>query len=122
VRPAAGGIAFGTGSSSGTAVVDDPAAFFSSGSWIPVAIGIVLALGTSLTKMAARPALNVLTIGAAAPVVSAVEDIGSVALSLFALLIPVLVIFAVIAIIAGFVLIIRRFRRKKRAPLPQSSS
>ena len=35
VRPAAGGIAFGTGSASGTAVVSDPAAFFTSGSWVP---------------------------------------------------------------------------------------
>jgi len=122
VRPVSGGIAFGTGSSSGTAVVDDPAAFFSSGSWIPIAIGVALALGTSLTKMAARPALNAVTIGAAAPVVSTVEDIGSVALSLFALLIPVLVIFAVVGIIAGFVFIIRRFRRKKRDSLPQSSA
>ena len=61
VRPVAGGIAFGTGSASGTAVVTDPAAFFTSGSWVPIAIGVVLALGTHLTKMAARPVLNVAT-------------------------------------------------------------
>lgn len=117
VRPVAGGIAFGTGSSSGTAVVQDPGAFFTSGSWVPIAIGVVLALGTHLTKMAARPALNAITVGAAAPVVSTAEDISSVILSFLALLVPVLVIFAIGGVITAFVVAIRRFRRKRRERL-----
>ena len=116
VRPASGGIAFGTGSASGTAVVTDPASFFSSSAWVPVALGILLALGTHLAKMAARPALNLATAGLAAPAVSTAEDFGSVILSLLALLLPVLVIVAIGGIITAFVLALRRAsRRRSRA-------
>lgn len=114
VRPVAGGIAFGTGSASGTAVVTDPESFFTSGSWVPIAIGVVLALGTHLTKMAARPALNAVTAGAAAPAVSTAEDFGSVVLSFLALLIPVLVIVAIGGVIATFVVAITRYRKRRR--------
>lgn len=114
VRPVAGGIAFGTGSSSGTAVVKDPATFFTSYAWVPIAIGIVLALATHLTKMASRPVMNAVTVGAAAPVVSTAEDVGSVILSFVALLVPVLVIFGIIALIIGFIALFRRRFRKRR--------
>ncbi|MEO8094402.1 MAG: DUF4126 domain-containing protein [Pseudolysinimonas sp.] len=114
VRPAAGGIAFGTGSASGTAVVKDPAAFFTSYAWVPIAIGVVLALATHLTKMASRPVMNAMTVGAAAPVVSTAEDVGSVILSFVALLVPVLVIFGIIALVIGFVALFRRRFRKRR--------
>lgn len=122
VRPVAGGIAFGTGSTSGTAVVKDPAEFFTSFAWLPVAVGLLLALATHLTKMASRPVMNVATVGAAAPVVSTAEDLGSVILSFVALLVPVLVIFAIIGVIIGFTLLFRRKFRKRRdvaeAPFP----
>lgn len=114
VRPAAGGIAFGTGSATTTAVVTDPASFFTSNAWVPVVIGILLALVTHATKMASRPALNAATVGAAAPVVSTVEDIGSVILSVLALLLPILVIFAIGGIVVGFVMLFRRAARKRR--------
>lgn len=114
VRPVAGGIAFGTGSASQTAVVTDPASFFTSYAWVPVVIGVVLALATHVTKMASRPALNAVTVGAAAPVVSTAEDIGSVILSFLALLIPVLVIVAIGGVVIGFVLLLRRRTRRKR--------
>lgn len=111
VRPAAGGIAFGTGAASETAVVTDPASFFTSNAWVPIAIGVVLAFATHATKMLARPALNAATAGAAAPVVSAAEDISSVLLSLMALLVPVVGFVALLALIALVVLRIRRSRR-----------
>lgn len=114
VRPAAGGIAFGTGSATATAVVTDPASFFTSNAWVPIVIGILLALVTHATKMASRPALNAVTVGAAAPVVSTVEDIGSVILSVLALLLPILVIFAIGGIVVGFVMLFRRAARKRR--------
>ena len=117
VRPAAGGIAFGTGSATQTAVISDPASFFSSNAWVPVAVGVGLALATHLVKMAARPALNAVTAGAAAPIVSAVEDIGSVALSLFALLTPVLVIVGIGGLIAAAVTLFRRARRKHESQI-----
>ncbi|QAV69458.1 DUF4126 domain-containing protein [Salinibacterium sp. UTAS2018] len=111
VRPAAGGIAFGTGAASETAVVTDPASFFSSNAWVPVAIGIVLALGTHATKMAARPVLNAATAGVAAPVVSTLEDVSSVVLSLLALIVPVLGTIALVALVALLFVRVRRARR-----------
>ena len=116
VRPVAGGIAFGTGSASGTAVVKDPAAFFTSYAWVPIAIGVLLALATHLTKMASRPVLNAATVGVAAPIVSTAEDFGSVILSFLALLVPVLVIVAIGGVVVGFVALFRRrFRRRREA-------
>lgn len=114
IRPAAGGIAFGTGAASETAVVTDPAAFFSSHAWVPVAVGVLLAFGTHATKMLARPALNAASAGTAAPVVSAAEDLSSVLLSFMALLVPVI---GLVALIALVVLVIMRIRRSRRARL-----
>jgi len=113
VRPVAGGIAFGTGAASETAVVSDPASFFTSNAWVPVATGVVLALGTHTAKMLARPALNAATAGAAAPVVSAAEDVSSVLLSFMALLVPVLGILTLFSLI---ILVILRIRRARRQP------
>ncbi|EAR24385.1 hypothetical protein A20C1_02871 [marine actinobacterium PHSC20C1] len=112
VRPVAGGIAFGTGAAAETAVVTDPASFFSSNAWIPVAVGVVLALGTHAAKMLVRPALNAATAGTAAPVVSAVEDISSVLLSILALVVPVIGILALLGLITLVVLRIKRLRRR----------
>jgi uncharacterized membrane protein len=117
VRPVAGGIAFGTGSSSGTAVVKDPEQFFTSSAWVPILIGILLALATHIGKSVSRPALNVATVGTAAPVVSTAEDVGSVVLSILALLLPVLVLFALAGVIVSFVLLFRRFRRGRSKDL-----
>ncbi|WP_341954856.1 DUF4126 domain-containing protein [Salinibacterium sp. TMP30] len=115
VRPAAGGIAFGTGAASETAVVTDPAAFFTSNAWVPVAIGVVLAFATHTAKMLARPALNAATAGMAAPVVSAAEDVSSVLLSFMALLVPVVGFIVLIGLVALVVLRIRRSRRARLA-------
>ena len=114
VRPAAGGIAFGTGAASETAVVSDPAGFFTSHAWVPVAIGMLLAFGTHATKMLARPALNAATAGIAAPVVSTVEDISSVLLSVMALLIPVIGFLVLLGLITVVVVKVRRSRRARQ--------
>jgi hypothetical protein len=95
VRPTAGGLAFGSGSTSETLSVQDPAAFFESNQWVPIATGAMLALVVHLVKMTARPVLNAVTAGVAAPVVSVAEDIGSLFLSALALLLPILVIVSV---------------------------
>ena len=113
VRPAAGGIAFGTGSTSQTSVVTDPATFFSSNAWVPIAIGVLLALAIHATKTVVRPAMNIATAGAAAPVVSTIEDVSSVILSVLALLLPVLVIAALGGLLVGFVALFRRSRRRR---------
>ena len=123
VRPTAGGLVFGSGSTSETVAVTDPASFFSSNQWVPVATGVLIALLVHLTKMSARPVLNAVTAGVAAPVVSVVEDITSVVLSVLAVLVPVLIAVVVPALVIAVVVFIRRVRRNGgvhengRAPL-----
>ncbi|MBX7432491.1 DUF4126 domain-containing protein [Mycobacterium sp. Y57] len=112
VRPTAGGIVFGSGTAAQTAAVTDPGAFAQSGQWIPVAIGVIVALVVSLTKSTVRPAANVATAGTAAPVLSTVEDIASVTLVFLAILVPVLVLVA--AIVLAW-LAVRMIRRRRRA-------
>ena len=115
VRPTAGGIVFGSGTAAQTSAVADPGAFAQSGQWIPVAIGVVTALVVSLTKSTVRPAANVATAGMAAPVLSSVEDIFSVGLVFAAILIPVLVLVAVVALVWAAMRIVRRRRRRTAA-------
>src|SRR6185295_19179581 len=99
VRPTAGGIVFGSGTAAQTNAVADPGAFAQSGQWIPIVVGVVVALVVSLTKSAVRPAANVATVGVAAPVLSTVEDVASVGLVFLAILIPVLVLVALVALV-----------------------
>lgn len=111
VRPTSGGIVFGSGTAAQTSAVTDPGAFAQSGQWIPVLIGVVVALGVSLTKSAVRPAANVATAGVAAPVLSTVEDATSVGLVFLAILVPILVLVAVIALVWAMLRL-----RRRRAP------
>jgi Domain of unknown function (DUF4126) len=115
VRPTAGGIVFGSGTAAQTAAVTDPGAFAQTGQWIPIAIGVVTALVVSLTKSTVRPAANVATAGMAAPVLSTVEDITSIGLVFLAILVPVLVLVAVVALVWALFRIVRRRRRKGAA-------
>jgi hypothetical protein len=115
VRPTAGGIVFGSGTAAQTSAVADPGAFAQSGQWIPVAIGVVTALVVSLTKSTVRPAANVATAGMAAPVLSTAEDITSVGLVFLAILVPVLVLVAVLALLWAVIRIVRRRRRTATA-------
>lgn len=118
IRPAAGGIVFGTGAATQTAAVTDPAAFFESSAWVPVVTGVVIALVVHGAKMFVRPAANALTAGAAAPVLSTGEDIGAVMFSLFAILIPILVVVAIIGLVVLVFSIFRRLRRQRRSVAP----
>ncbi len=110
VRPTSGGIVFGSGTAAQTAAVTDPAAFAQSGQWIPVAVGVVVALVVSLTKSTVRPAANVATAGTAAPLLSTLEDIVSVVLVVLAILLPVLVLVAGVALGWAAARLIRRRR------------
>lgn len=114
VRPAAGGILFGTGTASETVAVTDPASFFASNQWVPIVIGIVLSLLVHTGKALARPAANAATFGLAAPVLSAAEDVSSVVLTILAILAPILVVLGLAGVVTGLVILIRRARRKRR--------
>ncbi|RSM73517.1 DUF4126 domain-containing protein [Actinoplanes sp. ATCC 53533] len=114
VRPTAGGLAFGAGSSSETVTVSDPGSFFGSHQWVPVAAGVVIALCVHGVKAASRPVVNATTAGLGAPVASTAEDFGSVLLSLLAILLPVLVLLAIVLLVFGGWWVIRRRRLRKR--------
>lgn len=114
VRPTAGGIVFGSGTAAQTAAVADPAEFARTGQWVPVAIGVVTALVVHLTKTTIRPAANVATAGVAAPVLSTIEDVTSVGLTVIAILVPALVLIVLVALIWAAVSLLRRRRRRNR--------
>jgi Domain of unknown function (DUF4126) len=122
VRPAAGGIVFGSGTAAQTAAVSDPGEWARSGGWIPVAIGVVVALVVSLTKTAVRPAANVATAGVAAPVLSTLEDVTSFGLVFVALLLPVLVLVILLALIWSGWRLRRRIRHRRGAPYAPPSA
>ncbi|GAA1876902.1 DUF4126 domain-containing protein [Asanoa iriomotensis] len=106
VRPTAGGLAFGAGTS--TATVSDPGSFFGSHQWVPVAVGVLLALGVHGIKATARPVVNVGTAGVGAPIVSTLEDIASVVMSVIALLLPVLILLFLVVFVLLFAWALRR--------------
>ena len=124
VRPTAGGLAFSSGVDATTVAVTDPEAFFASSQWVPIAIGVVLALGVHLAKATARPVVNAATAGVGAPVASVAEDAGAVALAFAALLAPILVLLGIVVLAVAVVVLVRRRRRSKRAaqghPSPSS--
>lgn len=114
VRPTAGGIVFGSGTSAQTPAITDPGAFFTSGSWVPVAGGVAIALLVHLAKSGTRAVGNVATAGVAAPVLSTTEDLSSIVLVVLALVLPPLVAVALIGLVVGSVLLVRSGRRKRQ--------
>ncbi|KAB1915283.1 MULTISPECIES: DUF4126 domain-containing protein [unclassified Micromonospora] len=114
VRPTAGGLAFGAGSSSETVTVSDPDTFFSTHQWVPVVVGVLLALGVHLLKSAARPVINATTAGFGAPVASTAEDATSAIMSVVAILLPVLVLVFLLGFVAFLFWFLRRRRERRR--------
>lgn len=123
VRPAAGGIAFGAGSSAETVRVDDPD-LLTGTAWVPIVIGVVIALAVHAVKATVRPAANVATVGLAAPVISTVEDVTSLGLSVLAIVVPVVALVVIAGLVVAVVLLLRARRRKSaaRGAAPPSAS
>ncbi|BCJ72642.1 membrane protein [Catellatospora sp. IY07-71] len=113
VRPTAGGMAFAAGSGSETVTVADPGTLWTEKLWIPIVIGLLIALTVHGVKATARPVLNVATVGMAAPVVSTVEDGASAGLSVVAIIIPFLVVLFLIGFVWWAVSMSRRRRRRR---------
>jgi amino acid transporter len=118
VRPTAGGIVFGAGSSSQTATVTDPGTFFGSHQWVPIAAGVIIAFTVHGVKAASRPVINATTAGFGAPVASTAEDIGSIVMSLLAILLPILVLLGLVLMVSSTIWVIRRRRQRKRERRP----
>ena len=104
-----------------TLAVTDPAAFFSSNQWVPVALGAGIALIVHLTKATVRPVVNVATVGLATPVISAVEDTGSIAVSILAILLPILILLVIPLVVWMIWWTVRR-RKKRNGRPPQEST
>ena len=117
VRPTSGGLVFGAAASAQTATVTDPAAFFQDNKWVPVAVGIAIALVIHLMKATARAGVNAVTAGFGAPVASTIEDVVSVSLALAAILLPVLVLVFLVLMVLFFWWALRRRKRRKAAKL-----
>lgn len=111
VRPGAGGVVFGAGSASQTFAVDNPSDFLATERWVPIVVGVLIALGVHLLKSSVRPLINIATFGAGGAVVSTLEDGASVGMTLLALVLPII---ALLAFVAGLVLAIRLWRRARR--------
>jgi hypothetical protein len=114
VRPTAGGIVFAAGSSSETPAITNPGEFFTSAAVWPFVVGLVLALGTHLAKAGGRAVVNLSTAGVGAPVVSTVEDVSALTMTVLALLVPVLVVvFALVLVGLALWFWSRRGRRRR---------
>ena len=75
--------------------------------------GLVTAGSVHAAKSAVRPVANVSTAGLAAPVLSTVEDIFSVVLSLAAILVPVAVVLLLVLLALGLWRAYQRIRRPR---------
>ncbi|WP_425846169.1 DUF4126 domain-containing protein [Agrococcus sp. TSP3-2-1] len=117
VRPAAGGLVFGSSSTASTVAVTDPAEFFASNQWVPILVGAAIALAVHVGKTAVRPAANVATAGAAAPVISTVEDVSAIGLSLLAIVAPILVVLGLLLLWLFGWSLWRSARRRRNADL-----
>ncbi|MFA1548146.1 DUF4126 domain-containing protein [Actinomadura chokoriensis] len=111
VRPAAGGAVFAATDAAGKL---DSSTFMHDHPWIGWSLGIVVALIVHATKASVRPVANAGTMGAGAPVLSTVEDVASLVMSVLAILAPIVGLFAVLLLgYAG--LRLHRRRRRRRA-------
>jgi uncharacterized protein DUF4126 len=112
VRPAVGGVIFAATSAAERA---DASPFMQEHPWVGVLAGVVVAGVVHAAKAGARPLVNTTTVGTGTPVVSAAEDAASLAMSLVAVFLPLLVL--VVLGLAGWAAVaaIRRARRRRRS-------
>jgi len=114
IRPATGGLIFAA--TQAAEDLEQGSSFMADNPWIGVVAGIVTAGVVHTGKAAIRPLVNGATFGLGAPVVSTAEDTASIGLSLVAIFLPVLVVFALLLLLWGMFAVWRaaRRRRKKR--------
>ncbi|MBB5077266.1 DUF4126 domain-containing protein [Nonomuraea endophytica] len=115
VRPASGGVVF---SATSAAAELDNSTWLTENPWLSWVLGILVALAVHTLKATARPVVNVGTGGVGAPVMSTVEDAGSLGVSLVAIFIPLLVIVLLIGLALLAWWVIRKVRRRRRDRSP----
>lgn len=112
IRPAAGAVLFASETHVITQI--NPV--------IALVLGLLVAFGVHATKATARPLVTVTTGGVGNPIVSTVEDVASVGLSLMAILAPVLLLFAFIALLLAAYMIWTRRRNAAAAKADANSA
>lgn len=118
VRPTSGGITFGAGASTVqwseiTGQASGAAADAGGLEWGPMIAGALIALAFHLVKALARPVLNAMSLGLAAPVVSFAEDVVSFFTSLLAILLPALILIVFPLMVLTGVWVVRHRRRSR---------
>lgn len=111
IRPATGGLIF---AATQAAEQVDNSPWMRDHPWVGIVGGVVVAGAVHVTKAISRPAINLTTGGVGGPIVSTVEDVSSVTLSLIALFVPVLVIGALILLVWGLIAMWGRVLRARR--------
>ncbi len=102
VRPAAGAVLFAA--NAGVIQGMDPT--------VGLIAGLVMALTVHGAKAAARPAVNVSTLGFGAPVISVVEDVVSAIASFLAIFSPIVFVLFMGLVVFVVVRLVRRIRRR----------
>lgn len=110
VRPASGAVVF---AATAAAANLDNSTWMTGHPWVGLIGGAIVAGMFHGGKAVTRPVANTSTAGFAAPVLSAVEDVTSVALSLVAVFAPVLVVIFLIVIAWAMWRMWRRIRRAR---------
>ena len=111
VRPTVGGVIFAATTAAAQA---DSSTWMQEHPWVGVLLGVAVAGVVHATKATARPLVNVTTVGTGTPVVSAAEDAASLAMSLIAIFLPILVVVALLLVGWAAWGLIRRARARRR--------
>jgi hypothetical protein len=85
-----------------------------SNPWLVAGAGVVLGGSIHLGRSAVRPVVSATTGGAGNPVVSAVEDVIALSLTVLAILIPVLSFLLLVALVVWAVKLVQHRRAKKQ--------
>jgi Domain of unknown function (DUF4126) len=112
VRPTVGGVIFAATTAAAQA---DASSWMQDHPWVGVLLGVTVAGIVHATKATARPVVNATTVGVGTPVVSAAEDVASLAMSLVAVFLPVLVVVALLLVGWAAYAMLRRVRRRRRS-------
>jgi hypothetical protein len=112
VRPTVGGVIFAATTAASQA---DASSWMQDHPWVGVLLGVAVAGIVHATKATARPLVNATTVGTATPLVSAAEDAASLAMSLVAVFLPVLVVVVLLLLAWAAYAMVRRVRRRRRS-------
>lgn len=104
IRPAAGAVLF----AANTGVIRD------LDPTVSLVIGLVMALGVHGVKAAARPAVNLTTMGVGAPIISFIEDVIAAVAALLALFAPIIFVLFAVLVVYMVVRLLRRIRGRNQ--------